>query len=355
MYQRILGEVATQVQDGSLSWLLEASQYRTPLEASLLLMAGMHRQVLVKADGTEKLRQYYPSVGGSLQYSDPDFIPLFLEAMEICKEKLATIIRDETVQTNETQRGLFWLAPTIAAGLKHIHLVDLGASAGLNLVADQRRYTWTDGEASESFGLAPSNQFICRVAPRLPNFLERDHPVPMIVSRTGCDLNPFRLETYEDRAKLESFIWPDQIQRLARLDEGIAAHRSVSLHQQISIHKANLPHDLPRFLNLLHFQDEYPVVIYNTYMTTYLDDHGRAMRDYIDRWSKQQKRAVFWIQSEPEEGAPVKHHWCAWTVDLWEGDEKHHWRLAWVHPHGTEIDFLEDLEEFEHYCRKLYS
>lgn len=355
MYQRILGTVAAQVEANKLDWLVEASSKRTALETSLLLTAGMHRQVLLGE--AQPLNDFYPNVGGSRGFTDPDFESVFLNVMEDCKDKLIPIIRDETVQTNETQRGLFWLFPVIVTGWEKIHLVDLGASAGLNLVADQRRFTFDDGTAKVSFGLADTNQFVSSVTPSVPDCITEASSIPTVVSRNGCDLHPFPLETEADRAKLESFMWPDQGRRFDRLHEAVEAHQRVTSETQtkICIQQANLPHDLPAFLDSLDFKDDnnLPVIIYNTYMTTYLEEQGRAMRGYIDQWAASQNRKVMWVQSEPNEESPIKHHWCAWTVDLWDGkNEYHHWQLSWVHPHGTEIEFLQGLDEFASFFKK---
>src|SRR5690606_1327638 len=56
------------------------------------------------------------------------------------RDSLAAFIRRANVQTNETGRGLVWLLPVACLGWPAVHLVELGASAGLNLVADQRAY-----------------------------------------------------------------------------------------------------------------------------------------------------------------------------------------------------------------------
>src|SRR4029453_9011791 len=54
-----------------------------------------------------------------------------------------------SVQTNETSRAVAWLWPAHLLGAdgggRPLALVDLGASAGLNLVGDQLPAIWTDG------------------------------------------------------------------------------------------------------------------------------------------------------------------------------------------------------------------
>ena len=60
------------------------------------------------------------------------------------REPLAAFIRSANVQTNETGRGLAWLLPVACLGWPAVHLVELGASAGLNLVAERRGYRLMD-------------------------------------------------------------------------------------------------------------------------------------------------------------------------------------------------------------------
>jgi len=329
-------------------WLVDVSSTRSPLETSLLLMAGMHREVLLDAPGTQELRQYYPSVGGSKSHNDIGLPKIFAEALTSRKESLSEMMQNATVQTNETARGIFWLFPAVVTGWGSMHLIDLGASAGLNLVGEQRRFAMVGPDFSEfaSFGLAPSTQFVTKCEPVIPHSWNALSDIPCILTRSGCDLNPLPLETDIDQKILKSFVWADQLERMARLEEGIMAHASVSTKQQIQVMPANLPHDLPYFLRSLSLDDDKaPVLIYNTYMTAYLENEGLALYDYIADWAAETNRPVLWAQAEPpKEGmveAPDNFHWCAWTIDLWQPGKGHSsWHIAWVHPHGTEVKWL---------------
>jgi hypothetical protein len=361
LYQCLFATVAdwleTESNDKVVQWLVEASFERSPLETSLLLMAGMHREVLLNSPGTEELRTYYPSVGGTKPYTDEDLPRIFRHAVESKMNNLTSTLQNDTVQTNETGRGIIWLFPTILTRWSSIHLVDLGASAGLNLVADQRRFTLLDQSRNDSvsLGLAKSPQFHVNCEPNMPHFWERtEPPIPSILSRNGCDLKPFTLKTESDRATLESFIWADQVERLHRLDEGIEAYKMVATRMPITVWPVNLPDDLPGFLDSLPLKEDAPVVIYNTYMSSYLRDQGKDMCVHIENWAVEQKHPVLWVQAEPARGGmEAKHgdHWCAWTVDLWEPKKgRCHWHIAWVHPHGTRVKWMDSgLTSFVNY------
>lgn len=342
-----------------MKWLSDMSSKRAPLDTTLLLMAGIHREVLLDAPGTKRLREYYPSVGGDTPHTCLDLPNIFKGVISSRKEELSNLLQNGTVQTNETARGIFWLFPALITGWDSVHLVDLGASAGLNLVGDQRRFTLLGPDETDivSFGLATDSQFIARCDQAIPHIKNRLKTIPRILTRSGCDLNPLPLDTDLDRTMLKCFVWADQLDRFKRLEEGIASHASVAVNQAIQVVPANLPHDLPRFLRSLPVDDdEVPVLIYNTYMTVYLENEGLALHDYIAAWAQETKRTVLWAQAEPpKKGTPEAQggfHWCAWTIDLWSAGEKvAHWHIAWVHPHGTEIRWLQsNLEAFvEHF------
>ncbi len=369
LYSRIFSGIVSCFEKGYeneiTKWILNVSSERTPFETTLLLVAGMHREVLLDAPGTQTLRLYYPSVGGCKSHNDAEFVTIFMEALGHRKDALTDFMKHATVQTNEAARGIFWLLPALVTGWKSMHLVELGASAGLNLVADHRRFTMvaTDNESDVvSLGRAKnggSNQhsFVSKCDPTVPHFWKgEDAPdMPIILSRSGCDLHPLPLETVMDRTTLKSFVWADQVERMTLLEEGMDALDAFCAHQhRIPIVPAQLPQDLPTFLQWLPLHDDdAPVLIYNSVVTLYLDDDAREqVRNHMDDWAKESKRTVLWIQAEPPEqgmpAAPEGFKWYAWTAHLWKPNGAPlHWHLAWVHPHGKEIKWqMSQLEAF---------
>ena len=118
-------------------------------------------------------------------------------------------------QTNEVGR-----AAALIGGLLHLvadnddrplRLVEIGASAGLNLRADRFRVELADGR---SVGPAGS-PVVLRDPWQGP--LPPLRPRLVVVERLGCDVAPLDPATTEGRLRLTSYVWPDQLERLDRL------------------------------------------------------------------------------------------------------------------------------------------
>lgn len=345
MYALLFGVVAGWLEEGDPigDWLVTASNGRIPFDVTLLLAAGIHRDILAGEPAAHSLAQFYPTAGGSLAPQPDALAQALRQAIGTRQKELAAFIQQAIVQTNETGRGLVWLWPLLHLPWDAVHLVDLGASAGLNLAADRRSYQLlaADGRRQHQLGQGQPIQFqtIC----------QGDDPgvgngrLPGILSRTGCDLAPFPLESAEDELTLASFIWGDQPARLERLREGIAAFKAVKRETAVSLFPVNLPPDLPEFLGThIPTTPAAPIVIYNTYMTVYLENKGAALRKIIGHWARRQEQPVLWLQWEPLWGGPKppEFGWCAWTADLWQGPYHHHFQFAWIHPHGTQLHWL---------------
>ncbi len=119
-------------------------------------------------------------------------------------------------QTNETRRSIA-LLPGFArlAGHGPLHLREVGASAGLNLNWDRFSYR-TAGWAREGDPAGPVIDTDWQgAAPGLPERFD-------IASRRGCDRDPMDLASPEGRLRARAYIWPDQAERLARIDAALA-------------------------------------------------------------------------------------------------------------------------------------
>jgi hypothetical protein len=350
LYSHLFGTVARWLaapdadRDPLVDWLLGSARGRGSLAVTLLLAAGLHRDVLAGHEDAASLARYFPTTGGDLPPGDAKFEVTLRETIMARAGVLGPFIQKAKVQTNETGRGLCWLLPLLQTGWSSVHLVDLGASAGLNLVADLRAYRLLDLEDQNAvldIGCGDPVQFETgfRDQVGLVDRL-RDSRLPVVESRTGCDAEPFPLQTAEDELTLRSFIWGDQLARMERLREGIEAYRkALESPAPVRVYRCDLPQGLGSFLDRrVPTSPLSPVVIYNTYMTTYLEDKGKSMVDEIGRWAAGQGQPILWLQWEPvrDGRVPPVDDWISWTADLWDAQGHRRWQLGWVHPHGSE-------------------
>ncbi len=347
-------------------WLEKAAHGRRPLDVSLLLAAGLHRQILLGHADYASLAPYYPSVGGERPAGyaaedgwqvDEAYKTALYHTISADREFLHGYIQESQVQTNETGRGLSWLYPVSAAGWSRLHLLELGASAGLNLLADKRSYHFVDDADRRTrfhLGEAAPVQFAVRsfggaeyLGPDLST------PPPTILSRVGCDINPVALRDAADEAALTAYVWADQTARLARLREGIAAYQQARQGPvPVRLHAVELPHGLPHFLARHVSRDGQPVLCYNTFIKMYLPQKGALLREHIAAWARDLAAPVIWIQWEPPSclryvaGEPPEYGWLAWTIDLWHRGQAQHWHVAWIHPHGQKVIWLPALQDW---------
>lgn len=356
LYAHLFGIVADWLAAGEpaevVGWLLELAAARRPFDLTLLLPAALHRDVLAGAPEAAPLAAFYPTAGGRVPDSPAPLAEALRRVILARREALEAFIRRANVQTNETGRGLAWLLPVAALGWPAVHLVELGASAGLNLVAERRGYRLrtVDGEQTLlRVGAAEGPQFDVKLlgSPDLSGLRDLTglNP-PTILSRTGGDIHPFHLRTAADELTLAAFVWADQPARLVRLREGIAALRAVAQSAApVCLLPLHLPDELPSFLvEALSRPPDAPVVLFNTIVTMYLPDGGAGLRQYVADWAGRQDVPVLWLQWEPTDVPglqPPEREWSAWSADLWRAGEHRRLHLGWVHPHGASIRELD--------------
>ena len=144
------------------------------------------------------------------------------EVLEERRDFLARFVAEEQVQTNEVQRAWALLPAFLeaAGGDETLDLVELGPSAGLNLLWDRYRYrypagTWgADDAPLELAGEAEGGPPASLLARR-----------PVVRGRLGIDRWPVDLRDPAQALRLQSFVWADQTVRLERLRRAIEIAR----------------------------------------------------------------------------------------------------------------------------------
>jgi hypothetical protein len=283
----------------------------------LRLLGAVNR--LVRADPSCPLRAWYPSAGGHRTDVDkavPAFFAVVAEHADTIAAEMQT-----AVQTNEVGRS----APLSAAfnyvgeaSGAPLRLLEIGASAGLNLWPDRYRVCATGA----AWGPVDSPVKLCG------HFVSGDPPATgcTVVERRGCDINPLDIGTKRAGELLRSFIWPEHIRRLRRLDAALAAGSPAPLDRRdaCSWTREQLT-ELPAGVT---------TVVFHSIVLPYLTDDERegftnAIRAAGDRADNVHRLA--WVSLEP---AP-DYHAIRLACERWP--ERERAELALSNPHGEEV------------------
>jgi len=246
-----------------------------------------------------------------------DFRDMFLARTDQVRAEM--LVR--RTQTNEPARCAV-LLPVLARLTGPLALIEVGASAGLCLLPDRYGYAY-HGHAP--FG--PEPRFPCRADPRTP--VPAVHPT--IAWRAGIDLNPLDVRNDDDMKWLETLVWPDQPERLARLRAAIATARA----EPPPIVRGDL---LTALLDLVaSAPKDATVVVFHTAVLAYIADpaaradFARLVRKLNVAWISNEVPRVFPDIAEkcPTSGPPG-----AFLLAV-NGEP-----TAWTDPHGAWIEWI---------------
>jgi hypothetical protein len=190
-----------------------------------LLFAAVHFLLLQGAQ--HRLRDFYATLGGAAQ---GDAFAAFRDFVLAHADAVATLVETRVTNTNEVARSCILRAGFAALAEREnapLHLVEIGPSAGLNMIWDRYGVRYRrDGAV------------VAQIMPDAPLVLDcelrgaQTPPLavaPVIAARIGLERDPVNLSDADDRQWLRALVWPDQPQRLERLDRAIALYRSKPL------------------------------------------------------------------------------------------------------------------------------
>jgi hypothetical protein len=231
------------------------------------------------------------------------------------------------VQTNEVLRcwtllPAFLVAARRAAN-RPLDLIELGPSAGLNLVWDRYRYvfgerTWGNPEAEV--------ELVGEVRGPFPlELLDTD---VVIGGRIGIDRHPVDATTDDGARLLCAFVWPDHPDRLQRLQLAIELLRA----EPPQLLRGDYVELLPE---LLAERDlESLTVVFSSASTQYLsDDEYARLRDTIR--ADAARGTLAWVAAEPPRERPLSD--TELRLRQWPRSEE---LLARVHYHGRWLEWL---------------
>jgi hypothetical protein len=247
--------------------------------------------------------------------------------LEERREWLRGFVQEHGVQTNEVQRS-WMLLPCFLdiarrAGVETLDLIELGSSAGLNLVWDRHRYRYEAGE----WGRADA-PLVLAGEERRPVPAELLELRPRVRHRRGIDRSPIDVTSPEGALLLKSFVWADQTDRLERLDRAIETLRLDPPVLEVGDIAERLPDVLAeRRLGAL-------TVVYATAVLSYLGDRQGDVLATLEEAGRQFPLAFLWT-GQPGQGE--HSYWGLW-LRLWpEEDEL---LLAHAGFHGQWLEWL---------------
>ncbi len=298
-----------------LSWPLDTLRADlVPLRCCAALNLNVRR-----GNAPELARFYPPNDGGADQ--------AFWSAAEAVirqHDAAMTQFLHSAPQTNEVARSGVLLAGflkiTEATGMP-LALYELGASAGLNLIFDAYRYDLGEGR---SWGAEAAGVLIpCSwsgAAPALEQAIR-------VASRAAVDLNPISASSGEDRERLLSYIWPEQTDRVTRIEAalGMFAAQGLEVEAGDALQWAHARLAMPQESGTCR-------VFFHSVFMQYLPQQLRqGLRTCLQEAGAAAtlERPFAWLAME---GAAEAPHTCQLSLTLWPGGERR--VLAHVDWHG---------------------
>jgi len=311
---------ADRLDGGGLRHALPAWSGDAWADAVPLRVAGaLHSLVL---DGTDpNLAAIYPPSAAAF---DPVRGPAAVRAaLDARCDRVTDYLRGPP-QTNEIGRSAVLLggfaAIAQATGLP-LATLEIGASAGLNTQWPSYRYelgptAWGD----------PASPVLIRsawegAAPALPAQIR-------VVSWAACDIAPIDLRAPGAATRLESYVWADQRERLARLQSAVR----FAIDRRVAVERADATDFVAR--ELAHPRPGSTVVLYHSIVWQYLPPDVRAtLRALIDEAGARATPAApfAWLAFEPVSASATPHL----ALTRWPGGQRV--VLAEGHPHGARV------------------
>jgi hypothetical protein len=198
-------------------------------------------------------------------------------ALERHRDFLARWTAEQDVQTNEVQRSWALLPGFLSlADGRPFDLLELGPSAGLNLMWDRYGYRYKTGEwGTGALELTGDD--------RTPPPAEIFSRSVSVARRRGIDLNPVDVTTDHGARLLQSFVWADQTERLERLRRAIETVRE----DPPELMRGDYVESLPGLL--ADRREGTQLVVFQTASTMYLDEGALArVRESLHNAARQE-------------------------------------------------------------------
>jgi len=296
----------------------------------LRFVAGLH--FLVLSGDAPELAGEYPPASAEL---DPERLADLVAKTALQHQGALARFLTSPPQTNEVNRSVCLIGGflTVArrAGLP-LRCLEIGASAGLNLNWDLYRYDLGDLGGDLSVWGDPGSPV--RLGAEWSGGPPPFDVAASVVERRGCDQNPIDVALPAQALRLKAYVWPDQTERMTRLDGAIALAR---LHPPRV--EAGDAADWVRAH--AHGAPGAATVLYHSVVWQYLPPQTQAaiIDSIVAAGESATDAAPFvWLRMEPnpaDMAGPMEL-----KMNYWPGGDLS--LLARVHPHGAKVSWAGD-------------
>ena len=330
------------------------TQHNRSSFAAVLFFACVRDVTLVEPDLPLAVR--YAEIVAGADPLEPDPWPLFRDAVATHRDALAARLETRSIQTNEVGRSAA-LLPAFEVVRRRfdrpLALIEIGCSAGLNLLFDQFRISYSSPGTvakapADGRAVGPADSPV-RLACELRGDLAPHLPTapPAVVSRLGVDLAPVDVTDPDAVRWLEACVWPDVPHRLERFRAAVALARL----DPPTIRHGNAVDLVTEAV--LAVPDGAVACLDSTWVLAYFSpDERTELHRLLDELGAD--RAIGYVTAEyAENGAPWLPAAPRATVSaghraptllglgLWDHGRTEHRALAWMPPHGQWLDWLD--------------
>jgi hypothetical protein len=217
------------------------------------------------------------------------------------EDELKQILPKARLQTNEPTRnaGLLLAFSLVfqRAGKKPLNMVEVGCSAGLNLLWPSYCYCYhVDGSATSSFAGAEASRV------RIFCSLENAHPLsllttfPTVAQCRGIEIAPRSLSSQHDQRWLRAAIWPEELWRYDLLTAAI----DMAKEKPLSIWEGDASILLPDLLKEIPL--EHTALVWHSYA---LNQGPRGVKERVEAHIREasEPRTLYRISLEFEQQA----------------------------------------------------
>ena len=258
------------------------------------------------------------------------------------RDAILDVLAHRRVQTNEVGRSAV-IAPAlawVASARGPLGLLDVGTSAGLNLLVDRTRVQRIPADETGAEPAAESDVLVlpCEVTGSPP---PAEPPAYHLSWRLGLDRSPIDLDDEASTRWLVSCVWIDQHDRIERLAAAIELARRFPAPVRQGDAVASLPDTIAEAPADIH------LVVLTTWVAFYLD--GRERLAFTEALAGA-GRPVTWLSLEhpgvvdlpapptPREAQIVPSVLGAVSFPG-DGRPPNREVLGWAHPHGRWLDW----------------